>query len=353
MPSCLEPGQGFECILLTECTEEVASSCGSYINWKDESNHQGATTGLSHAADAWTTADYDDSMWPAALDAGDNGVAPWGLRTGISGEAHWIWTHDNQQHDAVFCRYVSNHVDINCPASAARYLRDYPDLAQYPALDAFSHYNGNEGGKSEGRIWHSELWCDSSTQSAVVCDFQTLSDILLVILSNADGTNAGSHCEVIHTSDQYEYQPMSQELDDTKSIQFTVKANNDAHIGFFEDASATGDSGDFSGASHGAQYEIVLCGWGGTQSVIREEAQGENHAVTDTTGLISPTDFRHFWASCANGIIRLGRGNAVGFNVVMQWQDPDAVLDINWAAVATGWGSEGDWILCLPEVCAG
>ena len=71
-----------------------------------------------------------------------------------------IWTHENEDHDAVFCRYVSHHVDINCPAAAARYLRDYPDLAQYPALDAFSHYNGREGGKSEGRIWHSEL-CNS------------------------------------------------------------------------------------------------------------------------------------------------------------------------------------------------
>ena len=39
--------------------------------------------------------------------------------------------------------------------------------------------------------------------------------------------------------------------------------------------------------------------------------------------------------------------------MLLQWQDPDAVLDINWAAVATGWGSDGDWIVCLPENCAG
>ena len=61
-------------------------------------------------------------------DGGDNGVAPWGLRESISGEAHWIWTHDNDVHDTVYCRYVSNHVDIHCPAAAARYLRDYTGI---------------------------------------------------------------------------------------------------------------------------------------------------------------------------------------------------------------------------------
>ena len=86
---------------------------------------------------------------------------------------------------------------------------------------------------------------------------------------------------------------------------------------------------------------------------MEEEAQGENHAVLDTTGVLSPTAFRHFWASAANGIIRLGRGNVVGFNVLLQWQDPNEVLDLHWAAVATGWGSEGDWVLCLPELCSG
>ena len=30
-------------------------------------------------------------------------------------------------------------------------FRDYPDIAQYPELEALDHYNG--GGKAEGRIW--------------------------------------------------------------------------------------------------------------------------------------------------------------------------------------------------------
>ena len=37
----------------------------------------------------------------------------------------------------------------------------------------------------------------------------------------------------------------------------------------------------------------------------------------------------------------------------MSWQDPNAVLDVTKAAVATGWGNEGDWVVCLPETCSG
>ncbi len=60
----------------------------------------------------------------------------------------------------------------------------------------------------------------------------------------------------------------------------TVKfrANNDAHIGLFwgprrADGAAVDISGEF--------YEIVLGGWGNSQSVIRESSQGSNNAVTE------------------------------------------------------------------------
>ena len=110
-----------QCILFKECGQELPSICGTYVTYKDGSKSK-----------EWLGATYDDSGWPAAYDAGDNGVSPWGLRSDISGEAHWIWTHDPDAHDAVYCRYVSYHKDIDCPAAQARYLRDYPDIAQYP-----------------------------------------------------------------------------------------------------------------------------------------------------------------------------------------------------------------------------
>ena len=283
----------------------------------------------------WKSAGFDDSSWNNAGVTGGNGAAPWGLRPDISVESQWIWTADPLGHEHVYCRYLSHHVHLDCPAAQARYWQDYRDVAAYDGgyestvgMEAWDHYQ--QYGQNEGRIWHSEL-----------CE--------------ADGTNKFSECEIKHTSDQYEYDYLSSPLLAEKAITFSVKAHNDAHIGFFEtnDARNTGDAGDFAGATHGPQYEIVLSGWGGTQSVIREQAQGENHAVTDTTGYLNENDFRQFWASAANGLIRLGAGNIIGFNVVMQWQDPNAILDVQYAAVATGWGNAGDWVVCLPERCSG
>ena len=123
----------------------------------------------------------------------------------------------------------------------------------------------NGWGKNEGRVWHSE-----------VC--------------NADGTNKFTPCQTISTSDQYEYIFLDEQLGDDKAVTFSVQAHNDAHIGFFTAQSGTGDAGDFTGASHGPHYEIVLSGWGNTQSVIREAAQGDNHATTDTTGYLDVTE---------------------------------------------------------------
>ena len=181
------------------------------------------------------------------------------------------------------------------------------------AWDHFTRYGANSG-----TIWHSEL-------------------------CNSDGTNKRSQCEVKHTTDSYAYDFLSQALGDEKTITFSVKAANDAHIGFFNNQEHTGDPRnvqDLYTIDLGAQYEIVISGWGNTQSVsarslltsglhsskrasnnranrsvIRDEAQGEAKVATDTTGYLSADDFRQFWASAANGLIRVGAGNDVGTHV--------------------------------------
>ena len=78
----------------------------------------------------------------------------------------------------------------------------------------------------------------------------------------------------------------------------------------------------------GAQYEIVISGWGGTQSVIREEAQGDAKALTDTTGYLDENDYRQFWASAANGLVRVGAGNDVGTHTFLVFQDPNGILEL-------------------------
>ena len=290
----------------------------------------------------WTQPDgelFHDRYWAPAADAGDNGVGPWGHRPDVSGEAHWIWSADSDGHDEVRCRYETSHQAIECPAAQARYWQDYNDVAAADVaaadvagsigMEAWDHYQ--RYGQNSGTIWHSEL-------------------------CNADGTNKRSPCERKHTSDQYEYNFLSEPLGDDKTITFSVKANNDAHVGFFNNQEHSGEARNVQDQytiDLGAQYEIVICGWGGTQSVIREEAQGDAKALTDTTGYLDHDDYRQFWASAANGLVRVGAGNDVGTHTFLVFQDPNDILDVNWAAVATGWGSEGDWVVCIPEKCTG
>jgi hypothetical protein len=263
--------------------------CGELIltgtQWKCEA--------MTSPPKGWTSVNFDDSKWNNAGDMGDNGVKPWGQRRDISGEAHWIWSKDPNGHDKVFCRYVSNHKPLDCPAAQGRYWQDYRDVAAYDrgyehtvGMEAWDHYS--KYGMHEGRIWHSEL-------------------------CNVDGTNKYSTCEKKHTGKDYKYDFMRNRLWGQKAITFSVRAHNDAHIGFFE-TKASGNSA----SHHGPQYEIVLSGWGGTQSVIREAAQGKNQVTIKTKGVIDAKDYRQFWASAANGLIRLGAGNIVGFNVIMQ-----------------------------------
>ena len=106
----------------------------------------------------WQSESFDDSKWASAVDAGINGVAPWG-HTDVSPSAHWIWTaatskgkdgkwKDNG--DRACCRYKSDHRPINCNAARKRYSLDYPDVTisnQY----AYSAYM--QKGRREGRIW--------------------------------------------------------------------------------------------------------------------------------------------------------------------------------------------------------
>ena len=55
----------------------------------------------------------------------------------------------------------------------------------------------------------------------------------------------------------------------------------------------------------------------------------------------------------ANGLVRVGTGNIVGFHTFLTWQDPDVVLAFKCAAVSTGLGADGDWVVCIPERCSG
>jgi hypothetical protein len=125
-----------------------------------------------------------------------------------------------------------------------------------------------------------------------------------------------------------------QPLGPDKSLIFRVKAANDAHVGFFGADQSTSEV-----------YEIVLGGWGNTQSVIRESNQGRNQVVVPTPGLVSGDEMRPFWATANNGLIRVGRGLTIGDDEFMRWQDPVPHAPA-YVGIMDGWGSDGTWEMC-------
>jgi len=54
--------------------------------------------------DGWMNVNADDSTWSNASKYGHNGDGPWGTRPGISTDAQWITT-ENQEDKIVYFRY--------------------------------------------------------------------------------------------------------------------------------------------------------------------------------------------------------------------------------------------------------
>ena len=76
-----------------------------------------------------------------------------------------------------------------------------------------------------------------------------------------------------------------------------MKAKNDAHV-------ALGDSVDHD-AGH---WEIVLGGWGNSNSVIRDRNQG-GPLVQHRGGVVYKDEARVFWIEWDAGHVRVGRGD--------------------------------------------
>ena len=77
-------------------------------------------------APGWTTNNFDDSSWSNAVSYGrnqDSNVwrsAGGGSRPNIPGDAEWLWTNNNNNHDRVYCRYFPVKPAPVVAASASR-----------------------------------------------------------------------------------------------------------------------------------------------------------------------------------------------------------------------------------------
>ena len=121
-----------------------------------------------------------------------------------------------------------------------------------------------------------------------------------------------------------------------KAIIFTVDAKNDAHIGFFSKKKSCAPR------CSNEMYEIVIGGWGNSQSVIRRGSQGSNKDLKATHHILKSNEDRPFWADAKNGLVRLGKGKVIGSDIVMKWQD-NKPFNPSYVGFMTGFGSTGIW----------
>ena len=130
----------------------------------------------------------------------------------------------------------------------------------------------------------------------------------------------------------------------TNAVRFTVAASNDAHVGL---------SG-VSASDHGEKYELVLGGWGNTQSVIRSGKQGKELVRADTPNLLggSKSEARPFWISWSDHHLRVGKGTAVGQDEFMQVPlEHGLTTPFKYMLASTAFGSTGEWVVtaCLKD----
>ena len=82
--------------------------------------------------------------------------------------------------------------------------------------------------------------------------------------------------------------------------------------------------------------------WGNSKTVIRNRKQGPNKATAFTAGILDDTasSYTFMWADAKNGKIRLGYGQTIGMNEILEWTDPSP-HDVTRVGIMTGWGASG------------
>jgi len=168
----------------------------------------------------------------------------------------------------------------------------------------------------------------------------------------------GEFCEFISvkTPDKYSYkkiQPFGYDLSvgtDKISFEFQVAADNDAHLLFCGEQVIL-DKSQKPGEWYGKCLELVIGGWGNTQSIFRSSPQSDENPIVPFV-FDSPLS---------------GTDNFVTFNIDFNedgsfnlFKDGELFMSAdNWkvkfdeivkVGVSTGWGSDGHWLFDVNEV---
>lgn len=140
------------------------------------------------------------------------------------------------------------------------------------------------------------------------------------------------------TPDGYSYANVQYRAENRTSVEFRVKSAKDAHIGLFDKYNEQ------------IAYEIIIGAGDNTYMGIRRKTQSNVEAFVYGT-FLNASEFRAFWITWANGFIEIGRGNIIGHDRVLHWQDP-APLGVSIVAISNWYGSTGEWeFQAVPGRC--
>ena len=94
-------------------------------------------------------------------------------------------------------------------------------------------------------------------------------------------------------------------------------------------------------------YDVALAGWGNRKTVIRTVLENNAHIV-DTNNehnIVSCTAFRDFWVSWTDNYVKSGKGNVVGQDILVEYDDSvSKAYEVNFVGISTGFGHSGTWI---------
>ena len=134
-------------------------------NQTEESCRQAALKDPKYVAYGYRTPEHPDPVWRNTCFLYTKGFGP--FNGNPNDKAHKTGCLRPGEKVSEGCKPVvqpttsTTTSDVNCPAAAEQYLKDYPDVKK-AGVDAWTHYNKN--GKNEGRKWNSTL-CTTSVDS--------------------------------------------------------------------------------------------------------------------------------------------------------------------------------------------
>lgn len=134
-----------------------------------------------------------------------------------------------------------------------------------------------------------------------------------------------------HTHTSVQIEPVSQE------VVLRVMACKDAHIALMTTSRVADQPLD-------PYYEIVLGGYNNQKSDIRKPGNGGLMAQVETPDILNEFEYRTFWISWKDGVVKFGQGSIVGELELLRYEDP-APLDVSLVSLSTWERCPGMWKL--------